>query len=434
MTPRKVEFARKFLKSGMSPPDVAKSVEVSIPTLERLLTDQSGTFVNVSADLVDAQIEQALERLVDFLGVERGSLGQISEENKGILATHSFVVTGYPPFPRLILEKDLPWYSAQVVQGALMRFDRLPDDVPAEAAIERAYAIKMGMKSNVTIPLKVGGIVLGALSFGAFREFRAWPDEHLQRLWTVGEIFANALARKRADQELLAREESLRKTQDELRLLAGMLLQAALTYDQARAAYKAGDYGQALQLDQQALAQTPNDTTMHEFLGLAYFAQGKYEQAAASLYAVLSVRPGWDWTTLSGMYPDVDTYTGQLRALEGYVRSNPASAHARFVLAYQYLAQGHDPQAITQLKEVVKLQPGDTISAQIIAAFQPSGGTTPPPAEPAKPAAPGVEGKLAGTWAASPASGAKIALAVQDGGAFTWSASSPGKPPMNIAG
>ena len=65
---------------------------------------------------------------------------------------------------------------------------------------------------------------------------------------------------------------------------------------------------------------------MHEFLALAYFAQGKYQQAAAPLYAVLSVRPGWDWTTLSGMYPDVDTYTRQLRALEAYVRSNPDSA------------------------------------------------------------------------------------------------------------
>ena len=193
---------------------------------ERLLTDLSATFVNVAADLVDAQIEQALERLVDFLGVERGSFGQISEDNKGILATHSFVVPGYPPLPPLILDEDLPWYAEQVRRGELMRFDRLPEDAPAEAVNERAYVIKTGMKSNLTIPLKAGGIVLGVLSFGAFREFRAWPDELVQRLRTVGEIFANALARKRADQDLHAREESLRKTQDELRLLAGRLLQA----------------------------------------------------------------------------------------------------------------------------------------------------------------------------------------------------------------
>ena len=84
----------------------------------------------------------------------------------------------------------------------------------------------------------------------------------------------------------------------------------------------------------------PTTRRMHEFLALALFAQGKYEQAAAPLYAVLSVGPGWDWTTLSGMYPDVDTYTAQLRDLEAYVKANPNSAHARFVLAYQYLCRG----------------------------------------------------------------------------------------------
>jgi two-component system, NarL family, sensor kinase len=193
---------------------------------ERLLTDLSATFVNVAADLVDAQIEQALEQLVDFLRVERGGFGQISEDNKGILATHSFVVPGYPPLPPFILEEDLPWYAEQVRRGELMRYERLPEDAPAEAVNERAYVIKTGMKSNLTIPLKAGGIVLGVLSFGAFREFRVWPDELVQRLRTVGEIFANALARKRADQELHFREKSLQEAQDELRLLAGRLLQA----------------------------------------------------------------------------------------------------------------------------------------------------------------------------------------------------------------
>jgi hypothetical protein len=210
--------------------------------------------------------------------------------------------------------------------------------------------------------------------------------------------------------------------------------QAASAYDQAGAAFKSGDYTQAVQLDQQALAQTPNDTNMHEFLALAYFAQGKYPQAAAPLYAVLSVRPGWDWTTLSGMYPDVDTYTAQLRALEAYIRSNPDSAQARFVLAYQYLAQGHDPEAIKQLKEVVRLQPSDTVSAQIIAAFQTTGANAPPPTEGAPAAASAAPRKLAGTWAATPTPGAKVVLSIQDDGAFTWTATNAGKPAMNIAG
>jgi tetratricopeptide (TPR) repeat protein len=210
--------------------------------------------------------------------------------------------------------------------------------------------------------------------------------------------------------------------------------QANAAFDQARDAFKTGDYAKALQIDQQALAQTPNDRTLHEFLALVFFAQGKYDQAAEPLYAVLSVAPGWDWTTLSGMYPDVETYTSQLRALEAAVRANPESAHARFVLAYQYLCQGHVEIAVTQLKDVVKLQPADTLSAQLIAYYQPAKANQPPPAEPATNGAPAFEGKLAGSWMATPVKDAKIALVIGDDGKFNWDSSGPGKPPTAIKG
>jgi hypothetical protein len=41
---------------------------------------------------------------------------------------------------------------------------------------------------------------------------------------------------------------------------------------------------------------------MQEFRALAHFAQGRHKQAAAPLYAVLSVRPGWDWTSRRMQY------------------------------------------------------------------------------------------------------------------------------------
>ncbi len=210
--------------------------------------------------------------------------------------------------------------------------------------------------------------------------------------------------------------------------------QANTAFDQARDAFKAGDYAKALQLDQQALRRRRMTGLCTSFSRLVYFAQGKYDQAAEPLYAVLSVAPGWDWTTLSGMYPDVETYTGQLRALEAGVRANPQSAHARFVLAYQYLCQGHAENAVAQLKEVVKLQPADTLSAQLISYYQPAGSAQPPAAEPATNGAPAFEGKLAGSWVATPATNTKISLVIKDDGKFSWDASSAGKPPTEIAG
>ena len=92
-------------------------------------------------------------------------------------------------------------------------------------------------------------------------------------------------------------------------------------FDAGRASFQQGNYTDALQQADAALAKLPNDTTLHEFRALCLFALGRYDEAAAALYAVLSVGPGWDWTTLIGLYPDVDVYTAQLRALEDYCRA-----------------------------------------------------------------------------------------------------------------
>ena len=102
--------------------------------------------------------------------------------------------------------------------------------------------------------------------------------------------------------------------------------EASQLLDAARDAFLQGDYRAALSQVDRAIAQNPNDPLTHEFRCLACFALKQYKEAAAGAYAVLSAGPGWDWTTLSGFYPDIDIYTQQLRALEQYVErtSRPA--------------------------------------------------------------------------------------------------------------
>ena len=138
--------------------------------------------------------------------------------------------------------------------------------------------------------------------------------------------------------------------------------------DAARAAFEQGDYAAALAQCDQALARDPGNVALNEFRGLALFALHRYKEAAGTIYAVLSVGPGWDWTTLSGFYPDDDVYTEQLRALEQYVNANRNLADARFLLAYQYLICGHTDAAAAQLKAAVELNPKDQLSAQLLGA------------------------------------------------------------------
>jgi tetratricopeptide (TPR) repeat protein len=216
--------------------------------------------------------------------------------------------------------------------------------------------------------------------------------------------------------------------------------QANTTFDSAREAFKGGDYSRALDLVEQSLRQTPNDPTLHEFRALVLFALKRYDEAAAAIYSVLSVGPGWDWTTLISLYADPETYTQQLRALENYCVQNTQAPQARFVLAYHYMTQGHADAAIRQLKNTVAIQPKDQLSAQLLQqleqaqAQQAAGTETPqappvaPPAETAtNPTSPVKEGKLEGTWVAQPVADTTITLTLQDQGRFAWKVSKQGK-------
>jgi tetratricopeptide (TPR) repeat protein len=197
------------------------------------------------------------------------------------------------------------------------------------------------------------------------------------------------------------------------------------TFAQARDAFKAGDYAQALSLCDQALKKTPNDRTLHEFRRTVLFALKRYDEAAAALYAVLSSGPGWDWTTMSGLYPSTDVYTGQLRTLEAYSQENPSSAAARFVLGYLYTMTGANNDAVAEFEWVAKLQPSDTLAAKL-ARMLSKGDTSNTPAPPPS-GAPAQAYNLVGRWSASPVQGTTIALNIGQDGPFTWKTTVKGK-------
>jgi signal transduction histidine kinase len=193
---------------------------------ETLLAHLSATFVNLPASQVDSRIESALQCIIEFLEVDRGGLAEVLTDPGQMVITHSSHLPGVPLLPRIILNEQLPWYARTIQEGKVFRISRLPDGLPPEAAAERAYCTRVGLKSHVMIPLEVMGTVVGAIGFGSFRDYRPWSDDLVQRLRLVGEIFTNAVARKRADEALRAREQSLRQTRESLRKLAARLLHA----------------------------------------------------------------------------------------------------------------------------------------------------------------------------------------------------------------
>lgn len=200
-------------------------------------------------------------------------------------------------------------------------------------------------------------------------------------------------------------------------------------FEAARQAFYQGDYNAAMASTNKALAAMPNDPIIHEFRALVLFAQGKYKEAAAGLYSVLSVGPGWDWTTMSSLYPNVETYTKHLRALEGYLRANPDANDARFVLAYHYLTAGGADAAAAQLKRIYKTTPNDNLVKQLL--LMTGGpeaiGAPDVPPDLASSTTTIDKRSLLGKWGATNSSGGKFNLDLTEDGNFVWTYSQEGK-------
>jgi tetratricopeptide (TPR) repeat protein len=199
----------------------------------------------------------------------------------------------------------------------------------------------------------------------------------------------------------------------------GVSQEAIDKFDEARAAFYQGDYKKALKLTDEAAAKLPHDAVLHEFRSLVLFALQRYTESAAAIHAVLAVGPGWDLKTLTSLYPDMETYTAQLRALEVFRDKNPKEPELDFLVGYHYLTLGYPDEALAEFRHVVKLQPKDPVAAALVATLSPRDAkTTAGPAGATPKAVP--EADVVGTWTAAGKGTAKYTMSLRKDGSFTW--------------
>lgn len=168
---------------------------------ERLLTALSSEFINLPTDRLEDKIKRGLKQVVQFLNVDRSTFFELSENKRDIVTICSYSGDGVEPFDDKITNRVLPWYTEKIIRGDMIVLNRLPDDLPEEAAIEKEYCRRTGMRSNLTIPIRVADAGSCVIAFGCFRTSRKWPRQLLPRLRLVGEIFARALVHKRSEEK-----------------------------------------------------------------------------------------------------------------------------------------------------------------------------------------------------------------------------------------
>ncbi|MBN2099639.1 MAG: PAS domain S-box protein [Dehalococcoidia bacterium] len=194
--------------------------------LETLITEISTAFIGISTDCIDQGIQNALESISGFTGVDCSHLFILNEDGTRMDLAHEWrsketeaPASGLHSIP----VSSVPWLAAKVRQAACVHIPELKD-LPAGAEAERILFQRQGMQSVVVVPMVQSGNAIGFVSLGSVRGKKTWGEETMMLLRLVAEMFSNALERKRMDL-------ALRESEKRYRLLAENITDVIWTTD-----------------------------------------------------------------------------------------------------------------------------------------------------------------------------------------------------------
>ena len=121
-------------KGEAKPEGVVLREEFDAQVFKNLLLDLSMKFINLPADEVDHQVEEAQRRICDCIDVDLSALWQWDPGDPGNMTmTHLYRPLGGPPVPeRMDAREFWPWCLGLVDAGQAVVVSSL-DDLPPEA-------------------------------------------------------------------------------------------------------------------------------------------------------------------------------------------------------------------------------------------------------------------------------------------------------------
>jgi transcriptional regulator with GAF, ATPase, and Fis domain len=185
---------------------------------EELISRLSAAFINLPDREVEEKITEGLGLLGEFMEADRSFMALFDEEKAELRIRYMWTSEGheFDEFVRkLNIAEFSPLISKTILQERVFKFSKL-DELPENANSERKYAASIGIKSTIMVPLLVNGGVIGMVGFDVMRTERKWGEIFEKRLRLVGEIFANALLRKMADEKLHNALVEIKRLKDQL--------------------------------------------------------------------------------------------------------------------------------------------------------------------------------------------------------------------------
>ncbi len=185
-----------------------KQYEVNLAqreSFEQELLEISTQFVTRPAEQMDQAFNTSLERIGSLCRVDRAYVFQFSADRSSVINSHEWCAGGIlPQIDNLqgVPCVEIPMWIAVLRRGEVIYINSL-DKLPSDWHNERRILEPQGVRSLVVVPMTIANELLGFVGFDSVRTQRDWKEDEIYLLRILGNLFANALTRKEAEENLL---------------------------------------------------------------------------------------------------------------------------------------------------------------------------------------------------------------------------------------
>ncbi len=206
----KVQERTKRLSNEVEERKLAqKSLNQRIEFIE-LINTTSSEFIRLDNTQIDDGIVKALKDVVKFTDVDRGYVYLINDDEKHFDLTYEWARVTIKPasehFKTLIFDEHQTYYE-RLIQGdhVIITGAEHPEDLqkhPFTKNQEHTF-----IRSLINLPMFIGNEFIGFYGFDTISASVSLSDDRVDAFQITGQIIANAIQRKKYDEELIKAKE-----------------------------------------------------------------------------------------------------------------------------------------------------------------------------------------------------------------------------------
>ena len=170
---------------------------------EKLLSEVSTNFVNVSYKDIDRYISSSIKAVCKFTQLELGYLYLFSDDYSEAVLKNSWLQKGLEINDRSFQTFDsekFKWWFDLFLKGEPFQIENI-ETIP-DSFTEKSTFVNEEITSILDVPISYQNKIIGFLGVASIGKKRIWSQDEINLVKLLGQVFINALKRKSAEANL----------------------------------------------------------------------------------------------------------------------------------------------------------------------------------------------------------------------------------------